>query len=153
ISWTMTTDEGLIYVAGRDVTAEKEAQEALRKTEADAAYRQKMEALGQLTGGVAHDFNNLLMIVSGFIPRLRGRAQGDVRAQEAVQAIEIATQRGASLTRQLLSFSRRQPVNPEAIRVGERIAALRALLAGTVGPQVVLTIEAVADAWPAKIDA
>src|SRR5258708_34394463 len=71
IAWTMTADQGLIYVAGRHVTAEKEAQEALRKAEADAANRQKMEALGQLTGGGAHDFNNLLMIVSGFIPRLK----------------------------------------------------------------------------------
>jgi PAS domain S-box-containing protein len=153
IAWTMTADQGLIYVAGRDVTAEKEAQAALRKAEADAAHRQKMEALGQLTGGVAHDFNNLLMIVSGFIPRLRTRAQGDARAQEAVQAIEIAAQRGASLTRQLLSFSRRQPINPTAIRVGERITALRALLAGTVGPQAVLTISAAPDAWPVTVDA
>lgn len=153
IAWTMTADQGLIYVAGRDVTAEKEAQAALRKAEADAAHRQKMEALGQLTGSVAHDFNNLLMIVSGFIPRLRTRAQGDVRAQEAVQAIEIAAQRGASLTRQLLSFSRRQPVNPTAIHAGERLTALRALLAGTVGPQVALSISATPDTWLVTVDA
>jgi PAS domain S-box-containing protein len=153
LSWTMTADQGLIYVAGRDVTAEKEAQAALRKAEADAAHHQKMEALGQLTGGVAHDFNNLLMIVSGFIPRLKARAQGDTRAQEAVQAIEIAAQRGASLTRQLLSFSRRQPLNPTAIRIGERLGALRALLAGTVGSQVALTISATPDTWAVTVDA
>jgi PAS domain S-box-containing protein len=153
IAWTMTADQGLIYVAGRHVTAEKEAQEALRQAEADAAYRQKMEALGQLTGGVAHDFNNLLMIVSGFIPRLKERALGDARALEAAQAIEIAAQRGASLTRQLLSFSRRQPVNPVAIRVADRIEALRPLLAGTVGPLISLRIEAAADTWPLKVDA
>src|SRR5204863_3050838 len=132
IAWTMTADQGLIYVAGRHVTTEKEAQAALRKAEADAAHGQKMEALGQLTGGVAHDFNNLLMIVSGFIPRLKARAQGDARAQEAVQAIEIAAQRGASLTRQLLSFARRQPINPTAVKVSDRIDTLRALLTGTV---------------------
>jgi PAS domain S-box-containing protein len=153
LSWTMTTDQGLIYVAGRDVTVEKEAQAALRKAEADAAHRQKMEALGQLTGGVAHDFNNLLMIVSGFIPRLRTRAQGDARAQEAVQAIEIAAQRGASLTRQLLSFARRQPINPTAIKAGERLTALRTLLAGTVGPQIALTISATPETWPVTVDA
>jgi PAS domain S-box-containing protein len=153
IAWTMTADQGLIYVAGRDVTAEKEAQAALRKAEADAAHGQKMEALGQLTGGVAHDFNNLLMIVSGFIPRLRTRAQGDTRAQEAVQAIEIAAQRGASLTRQLLSFARRQPINPTAIKAGERLTGLRALLAGTVGPQTGLTISATPDTWLVKVDA
>ncbi|MBN9088681.1 MAG: MASE4 domain-containing protein [Reyranella sp.] len=153
ISWTMTADQGLIYVAGRDVTAEKEAQAALRKAEADAAHRQKMEALGQLTGGVAHDFNNLLMIVSGFIPRLRARAQGDTRAQEAVQAIEIAAQRGASLTRQLLSFARRQPINPTAIKVDEHLTALRTLLDGTVGSQIALTISATSDTWPVTVDA
>jgi PAS domain S-box-containing protein len=153
IAWTMSADQGLIYVAGRHVTAEKEAQEALRKAEADAAYRQKMEALGQLTGGVAHDFNNLLMIVSGFIPRLKERALGDARAVEAARAIEIAAQRGASLTRQLLSFSRRQPVNPVAIRVGERLESLRPLLAGTVGPLISLRIEAAPNTWLLKVDA
>ena len=153
IAWTLTADQGLIYVAGRHVTAEKEAQEALRKAEADAAYRRKMEALGQLTGGVAHDFNNLLMIVSGFIPRLKERVTGDARALEAAKAIEIAAQRGASLTRQLLSFSRRQPVNPVAIRVGERVEALRTLLAGTVGPSMTLRIEAAPDTWTLKADA
>jgi PAS domain S-box-containing protein len=152
IAWTMTADQGLIYVAGRDVTAEKEAQAALRKAEADAAHHQKMEALGQLTGGVAHDFNNLLMIVGGFIPRLRTRAHGDPRAQEAVQAIEMAAQRGSALTRQLLSFSRRQPINPTAINPGERLTALRALLAGTVGPPVALSIAANPDAWPVTVD-
>ncbi|TMJ31959.1 MAG: hypothetical protein E6G95_02370, partial [Alphaproteobacteria bacterium] len=138
---------------GRHVTTEKEAQAALRKAEADAAHGQKMEALGQLTGGVAHDFNNLLMIVSGFIPRLKARAQGDARAQEAVQAIEIAAQRGASLTRQLLSFARRQPINPTAVKVSDRIDTLRALLTGTVGPQIVLTVEADPDIWPVTVDA
>jgi PAS domain S-box-containing protein len=153
IAWTLTADQGLIYVAGRHVTAEREAQETLRKAEADAAYRQKMEALGQLTGGVAHDFNNLLMIVSGFIPRLKERALGDPRAVEAAKAIEIAAQRGASLTRQLLSFSRRQPVNPVVIQVGERIEALRTLMAGTVGPLITLRIEAAPDTWSLKVDA
>ncbi|MFI5029100.1 MAG: PAS domain-containing protein [Reyranellales bacterium] len=152
IAWTLTADQGLIYVAGRHVTAEKEAQAALRKAEADDAYRQKMEALGQLTGGVAHDFNNLLMIVGGFIPRLKERVAGDARAVEAAEAIEIAAQRGASLTRQLMSFSRRQPVNPVAIRVGERVEALRTLLAGTVGPSITLRIEAAPDTWTLKVD-
>jgi len=153
IAWTMTADQGVIYVAGRDVTVEKAAQAALHKAEADAAYRQKMEALGQLTGGVAHDFNNLLMIVSGFIPRLKARVRGDARAEEAAQAIEIAAQRGASLTRQLLSFARRQPINPAAIWVAERIEGLRALLAGTVGPRIALKIEALPGTWPVTVDA
>jgi PAS domain S-box-containing protein len=103
IAWTMTADQGLIYVAGRDVTAEKQAEEALRKAEADAAHRHKMEALGQLTGGVAHDFNNLLMIVSGYIPRLKEAVGSDLRASQAALAIESASRRGAALAAQLLA--------------------------------------------------
>jgi PAS domain S-box-containing protein len=152
IAWTMTADQGLIYVAGRHVTAEKEAQEALRKAEADAAHRQKMEALGQLTGGVAHDFNNLLMVVAGFVPRVKDAVAHDEKATEAAQAIEIAAQRGAALTRQLLSFSRRQPINPVVVDIGARIEALRPLLTSTVGPFVDLQLKIAPDLWPARID-
>lgn len=152
IAWTMTADQGLIYVAGRHVTAEKEAQTALRKAEADAAHRQKMEALGQLTGGVAHDFNNLLMVVAGFVPRVKEAVAHDDKALEAAQAIEIAAQRGAALTRQLLSFSRRQPINPVVADIGARIEALRPLLTSTVGPLVDLQIKIAPDLWPARID-
>jgi CheY-like chemotaxis protein len=70
-----------------------------------------------------------------------------------VQAIEIAAQRGTALTRQLLSFSRRQPINPTAIQPGERLTALRALLAGTIGPPVALTIAPDPDVWPVTVDA
>jgi PAS domain S-box-containing protein len=152
ITWTLSADQGLIYVAGRDVTAEKEAQEALRKAEADAAHRQKMEALGQLTGGVAHDFNNLLMVVAGFVPRLKEAVAHDDKASEAAQAIEIAAQRGAALTRQLLSFSRRQPINPVVVDIGARIEALRPLLTSTVGPFIDVQIKIAPDLWPAHID-
>jgi signal transduction histidine kinase/CheY-like chemotaxis protein len=153
ISWALTTDQGLIYTAGRDITAEKEAQEALRKAEADAARRQKMEALGQLTGGVAHDFNNLLMVVSGFIPRLKDAVRGDARAAQAAEAIDIAAQRGAALTRQLLSFARRQPINPVLIAVGERIEGMRPLLLSSVGPFIELSVALPPDLWPVTADA
>ena len=76
-----------------------------------------MEALGQLTGGVAHDFNNLLMIVSGYIPRLKEAVGSDLRASQAALAIESASRRGAALTRQLLSFSRREPLHAEVLDV------------------------------------
>ena len=153
IAWTMTADEGLIYVAGRHVTAERQAQEALRKAEADAAHSQKMEALGQLTGGVAHDFNNLLMVVSGFIPRVKKAVSHDAKAVQAAGAIEMAAQRGAALTRQLLSFSRRQPINPMVLEIGPCIDTLRPLLTGTVGPLVGLQVEVAPDLWPVKVDA
>src|SRR5579885_3797096 len=71
LHWTMTESNGLIYLAGRHVTAEKEAAAALERAQRQAAHLQKMDAIGQLTGGIAHDFNNLLMIVSGHAQRLK----------------------------------------------------------------------------------
>ena len=73
IAWTLTTDNGLIYIAGRHVTSEKEAAASLERAYQQLANAQKMEALGQLTGGVAHDFNNIMMIVSGYAQTLQGR--------------------------------------------------------------------------------
>ena len=152
ISWAMMTDQGLIYVSGRDVTAEKQAEEALRKAEADAAHRHKMEALGQLTGGVAHDFNNLLMIVSGYIPRLKEAVGSDLRASQAALAIESASRRGAALTRQLLSFARRQPLNPETVDAASTIRELEPILRSTVGPQVRLQFALARDLGMVHVD-
>ena len=92
----------------RDITERRNAQLELAQVQQQLAQSQKMDALGQLTGGVAHDFNNLLMIVSGNIQVLKEAAADDPKAARAAQAIEIAAQRGAALTRQLLTFSRRQ---------------------------------------------
>jgi len=71
LQWTMTASKGLLYVAGRHVTAEKEAAAALERAQRQTAHLQKMDAIGQLTGGIAHDFNNLLMIVSGHAQSLK----------------------------------------------------------------------------------
>ena len=152
ISWAMMTDQGLIYIAGRDITAEKQAEEALRKAEADAAHRHKMEALGQLTGGVAHDFNNLLMIVSGYIPRLKEAVASDLRASQAALAIESASRRGAALTRQLLSFSRRQPLNPEVIDAAATIRELEPILHSTLGAQVRLEFALASNLGLVRVD-
>src|SRR6516165_383732 len=91
------------------------------------AESQKLDALGQLTGGIAHDFNNILMVISGSLHFLR-KSAGDAKAQRAISAIEIATKRGATLTSQLLTFARRQSVNPQAIKVAEWIEAIRQVL-------------------------
>src|SRR5262249_57703351 len=115
ISWIMTAENGLICLAGRHVTVEKEAAAALEQAQRQAAQSQKMEALGQLTGGVAHDFNNLLMIVSGHAQRLQKRFT-DPRDARALEAIQIAATRGESLTPPFLAFSPRHPPNPTALR-------------------------------------
>ncbi|HML12252.1 MAG TPA: PAS domain S-box protein [Xanthobacteraceae bacterium] len=151
ISWTMTAENGLIYVAGRHVTVEKEAAAALEQAQRQAAQSQKMEALGQLTGGVAHDFNNLLMIVSGHAQRLQKRLteQRDVRALEAIQ---IAATRGESLTRQLLSFSRGQPLNPTVLSPAETVNGIRDVLSGSLHVNIALAIDVSATVWPVRVD-
>jgi PAS domain S-box-containing protein len=151
IAWTLSADQGLIYIAGRDVTVEKEAVEALRKAQANQAQLQKIEALGQLTGGVAHDFNNLLMIIGGNIPRVRKALIDDPKATRAAQAMEIAANRGKALTRQLLSFSRRQAINPAVTRIADRIEAVQPILASSIGTAA-LGIAMPADLWPVKMD-
>ena len=120
----------------RDITERREAQVALEQVQQQLAQSQKMDALGQLTGGVAHDFNNLLMIVTGNIQTLKKVAAQDPKAARAAQAIEIAAQRGAALTRQLLTFSRRQRVNPESIDVRQRIESIREVLTSGLGGNV-----------------
>jgi PAS domain S-box-containing protein len=136
----------------RDITERRDAQAALQDAQTQRAHAQKMDALGQLTGGVAHDFNNLLMVVTGHVQTVKKALADNPKAARAAEAIEIAAQRGVSLTRQLLTFSRRQTVHPTVVNVGERAEALRILLASTIGPQVTLTATVGPDIWPVKVD-
>src|SRR5438132_11554669 len=109
----------------RDITERREAQIKLEQMHQQLAESQKLDAPGQLTGGVAHDFNNLLMIISGSLHTLKKGVGGDARMKRALSAIETATKRGAALTSQLLTFARRQSVNPQSIDVTDRINAVR----------------------------
>jgi PAS domain S-box-containing protein len=151
IQWTMTAENGLIYISGRHVTLEREAAAALERAQRQSAHSQKMEALGQLTGGVAHDFNNLLMIVSGHAQILKRRlTEGkDVRVLEA---IEIASTRGESLTRQLLSFSRNQPLSPTVISPADAVNAIRDVLSGSLHVNIELSIDVPEAVWPIRVD-
>ena len=112
----------------RDITAQHEAQVALEETREQLAQAQKMEALGQLTGGIAHDFNNLLMIVSGYAQLLQRRLS-EPKDTQAIEAIRAAANRGERLTRQLLTFSRRQQLMPVVVDLRQRIDAVRDMLA------------------------
>ncbi|HEX3862089.1 MAG TPA: ATP-binding protein [Stellaceae bacterium] len=149
--WTLTVQDGLIYVIGRHVTAEKEAAERLRRAQEQLAQSQKMEAIGQLTGGIAHDFNNLLMVVSGNAERLKDKLT-DPRDRRSIEAIELASARGETLTRQLLVFSRRQALNPEIIDIGRRLQASRDLLSSSARGDIDLVIDIPGDTWPVSVD-
>ena len=135
----------------RDISERREAQIALERTQQQLAQAQKLEALGQLTGGVAHDFNNLLMIVSGHTQSLLRRAS-DPRTVRALQAIQTAAARGETLTRQLLTFSRRQPVNPRTVDLAQTIAAFRDVLMSSAPGNIKLRIDIPPHTWPVAVD-
>ena len=150
LQWTMTEDNGLIYVAGRHVTAEKEAAAALERAQRQAAHLQKMDAIGQLTGGIAHDFNNLLMIVSGHAQNLMQRLK-DPKDLRAMQAIQMAATRGENLTRQLLSFSRTLPLDPTVISPAEAVQSVRDVL-GSMHVNIEFSIDVPNTTWPVRVD-
>ena len=136
----------------RDITERREAQIQLEQMQQQLAESRKLDALGQLTGGVAHDFNNLLMVISGGIHILKKGIGDDAKMQRAVAAIETATRRGAALTSQLLTFARRQSVNPQPIDIVERLEAVREVLNTGVGSAVQLSFDVDPMIWPVTID-
>jgi PAS domain S-box-containing protein len=136
----------------RDNTERREAQLVLQEAQAQRAQAQKMDALGQLTGGVAHDFNNLLMIVMGQAETLKRKLAGDPSVSTSIAAIELAAQRGASLTRQLLTFARRQSVNPKVLNLSEHVAGFDVMLGSSLGSSVRLATAVAPDCWAVKVD-
>ena len=117
-------------------------EEAERRTAAEEALQrtQRLEALGELTGGVAHDFNNLLMIVLGNVDRMRRRPReaSDIRALDTIVA---AVRRGEALTRQLLAFARRRALYPEPIDLARQLADMRGLLSQSLRGDIALAVE------------
>ena len=135
----------------RDITERREAQASLERAQDQLAQSQKMEALGQLTGSIAHDFNNLLMIVSGHAQLLRRRLT-DPKHLQAIEAVHSAANRGESLTRQLLAFSRRQPLNPVVTDLKERVEAVHEMLVGSLRGNVQLKCDIPTDVWAVEVD-
>jgi signal transduction histidine kinase/ActR/RegA family two-component response regulator len=129
-----------------DVSEQRHTEEALRQA-------QKLESVGQMTGGVAHDFNNLLTVVMGALGALRRAVAGDAQATQRIDMMEMAAERGARLTRQLLAFARRQPLQPETINLAASMQEILPLVRRAVGEDIV--VESVVDAglWNTTVDA
>ena len=136
----------------QDITDKRNAGIALQKAQEHRGRAQRMEALGHLTGGVAHDFNNLLMVVGGFTQTLKKLAGQDPKGLRAIEAIDNAVEKGQSLTRQLLTFSRRQTLNPAVTGIAERISAFRKMLGSSSSDKVKLIADVPQDTWPVKAD-
>ena len=145
--------EGRIVAASaiaRNITAQKRAEEQLRQA-------QKMEAVGRLAGGVAHDFNNILGIITASCELLRSRMEPAVAGIPYVDSIREAAERGASLTRQLLAFSRRQPLQPRLLDLNHRLSEVSKLLRPLLGDDVQVALglgpeSAIVEADPSQLD-
>jgi PAS domain S-box-containing protein len=141
-------EQGEQYLVGvlEDVTESRAVEQQLRQS-------QKMEAVGNLTGGLAHDFNNLLTVMIGNLDLLQADVEGQRAAEQKVAAILQAAERGADLTHQLLAFSRRQRLSPRRIDVNELIGNTTRLLARTLGENVTVDVRLADDLWPVTADA
>jgi PAS domain S-box-containing protein len=137
----------------RDMTDRLKAQEALDKARAAFAQAQKMEAVGQLTGGVAHDFNNLLTVITNALDLLSRPQIAEPQRRRIIDTAQRATARGAKLTQQLLAFSRRQSLRPETHRLADLIGGIEAVLRRACGELVELEINAAPRPIAAHVDA
>ena len=156
-AWTWTRESGVacLHGVGRDMTEAREHAAALESAEATLRQSQKMEALGQLTGGLAHDFNNLLTGITGSLELLQLRvAEGRIRDLDRyLIAAQEAAKRAAALTHRLLAFGRRQTLDPRPTDVNRLIADMEEMVRRTVGPHIVLEVVGASALWPAMVDA
>jgi signal transduction histidine kinase/ActR/RegA family two-component response regulator len=161
-----------IFVEGADVTDRTLAETALRtlnetleqrvvsevaaraKTEEVLLQAQKMEAVGQLTGGIAHDFNNMLQGITGGIALARQRLSEpyDKQVLRFLDLANSAAERAAALTRRLLAFGRRQPLDPKSVELDDLIRGMVELIQRTVGPGVRLDLKLMDGCWPVRCD-
>ncbi|WP_448657749.1 MHYT domain-containing protein [Sphingomonas sp. CJ99] len=143
----MDGDGTVVRIIGssRDVTRQVRAEEALQQA-------QKMEALGQLTGGVAHDFNNLLTPILGAVDRLHRKGVGDERDRRMIDGALQSAERARTLVHRLLSFARRQPLQPVAVDLSQLVIGMSDLIVSTVGTPVNVIIDAPTMLRPAMAD-
>lgn len=133
------------FFVGRDLTEKQTAEAQFRQA-------QKMDAIGQLTGGVAHDFNNILTVITGTIGILADAVAEDPQLSAIAKMIDDAAERGASLTKHLLAFARKQPLQPREIDVNALVIETIKLLRPTLGEHIQINPQLSANAWSALVD-
>src|SRR5205085_6949628 len=147
LTWMGTWSEPVRrhFFVGRDLTEKQEAEARLRQV-------QKMDAVGQLTGGVAHDFNNILTVITGTIGILGEAVADRPELASIAKLIDDAAERGAQLTKHLLAFARKQPLQPREIDVNSLMVEAAKLLHPTLGEQIQISPLLAEDAWTALVD-
>ncbi len=138
-------EEKLVAYAIRDMTERK-------KVEAQLQQAQKMEAVGQLTGGVAHDFNNLLTVIVGNLQLVEEIAEQDEATKKPIDAALDAAMRGAALTKRLLAFSRQQLLAPKVLDVNKLVNGLEPLLHRTLGDDIDVRVKLEEELWLTRVD-
>jgi PAS domain S-box-containing protein len=141
LSWVAVPDDDKVYCSARDITASKEQAEALTQAEEALRQSQKMEAVGQLTGGVAHDFNNLLTVIKSSTDLLKRPDLAEERRLRYIGAISETVDRAAKLTGQLLAFARRQALKPEVFSADESVRGLADMIGTLTGARVRITTD------------
>jgi two-component system CheB/CheR fusion protein len=136
----------------RDLSAQRREQVERTKLEAQLHQAQKMEAIGNLTGGMAHDFNNMLGVIIGNIDLLRDLKGEDSDIDELTREALDAAFRGADLTRRLLAFARQQPLRPQHVDVNELVSGITRLLRRTIGEDVEISLDLAPELWPVVVD-
>jgi PAS domain S-box-containing protein len=134
----------------RDATERRNTQEKLVEAREQLAMAQKMEAIGKLTGGIAHDFNNLLMIIGGSAQLFKRLL--DPKLPRAIEALQSAAKRGETLTRQLLTFSRRQHLSPTVVDLNASIKNMRPMIESSLRGNIVYKETINPTLWPVKVD-
>ena len=147
LNWMGTWSEPVRrhFFIGRDLTEKQAAEAQLRQV-------QKMDSIGQLTGGVAHDFNNVLTVITGTIGILADAVADRPELAAITKLIDDAAERGAQLTKHLLAFARKQPLQPREIDVNALTLEAAKLLHPTLGEQITIMPQLTEDAWPTLVD-
>ncbi|UFW91632.1 PAS domain S-box protein (plasmid) [Bradyrhizobium barranii] len=136
----------------RDITERREAEAALQAAQATMIRSQKLEAIGQLTGGVAHDFNNLLQVISGNLQLLSKDIAGNARAEMRVQSALGGVARGSKLASQLLAFARRQPLEPRVVNAGRLLRGMDEMLRRALGGEIEVETVVAGGLWNSLVD-
>ena len=143
---------GSILVMARNISERKAAEEERKKLEAQLQQSQKMEAIGQLAGGVAHDFNNLLMVIAGNSELAMMRLEPDDPLYGDIEEIKITSDQAAQITRQLLAFSRKDIISPEVLNINDVIADQKTLLNRLIYEDVSIHTNLAEDLWNINVD-
>jgi PAS domain S-box-containing protein len=153
VSWSTALGHGCIYAVGRDITEDKAGQAQLEEAQEALRQAQKMEAVGQLTGGLAHDFNNLLQVVVGNIETLQRKLPPNLeRLRRAADHAMAGAQRATNLTQHLLAFSRKQPLNPRPVAVNRLVAGMSEMMQRALGELILVETAMAPDLRHVEID-